>query len=117
MKPQYPGLLVWEWPYPNPYQWLVYWGHSDLGPWNFVEDYWHYGASRQFAPDGGSPFHLVVGVDQFGNEVTGRSNAVRPDDAPEPVTLLTDLAGYWNMDEAAGSVRADATGNGWDLEE
>ncbi len=34
-----------------------------------------------------------------------------------PVTLLTDLAGYWKLEEPANSPRLDASGNGWDLSE
>ena len=108
LRPQYPDLLVWEWPYANPYQWRVYWSNTPDGPWNFVEDYWHYGDSRQFAPDGGSPYHLIVGVDQLGNEVTGRSNAVRPDDAPVPDTLLEGLHDFYRPE--AGQVFARSYG-------
>ena len=34
-----------------------------------------------------------------------------------PVTLLTELAGYWKLEEPANSPRLDASGNGWDLSE
>ena len=34
-----------------------------------------------------------------------------------PVTLLTELAGYWKLEEPANAPRLDASGNGWDLSE
>jgi hypothetical protein len=37
--------------------------------------------------------------------------------APAPVTLFSDLVGYWKLDEAAGNDRRDASGWGWDLTE
>ena len=44
-----------------------------------------YGDARQFAPDGGSEFYFIVGVDAAGVEITERSNWIRPDDAVPPV--------------------------------
>ena len=34
-----------------------------------------------------------------------------------PVTLWTELAGYWKLEEPANSPRLDASGHGWDLQE
>jgi hypothetical protein len=84
LAPQYPSLLVWDWNLANPYKWNV-WLTLDGGATYFMpEDYWMYGAARQFAPDGGSELYFIVGVDQAGKEVTHRSNIVRPDDAIAP---------------------------------
>ena len=84
LRAAYPTLLQWDWNLANPYKWNV-WTSLDGGVSYFLtEDYWHYGDSRQFAPDGGSEFYFVVGVDATGKEITHRSNAVRPDDAIAP---------------------------------
>jgi hypothetical protein len=81
LRPLYPSLLVWDWNLTNPYKWNV-WMSLDSGASYFlVEDYWAYGAARQFAPDGGSELYFIVGVDEVGREITHRSNIVRPDDA------------------------------------
>jgi hypothetical protein len=115
LRAVYPDLLRWDWHLPNPYKWNM-WMSLDGGvTYVLVGDYWAYGAARQFAPDGGSELYYIVGVDTAGVEITEHSNLIRPDDAP--VSLLTKLAGYWSMNEAAGHPRADASGNGWDLSE
>ena len=75
------------------------------------------GEGREFAPDGGSEFHFIVGVDADGNEISERSNTVRPDDAiAPPVTsaLLPGLVAYWPMDEDTGLYN-DVSGNENDL--
>ena len=81
---EYPDILTWTWHHKNPYRWNLY---SILGGGTIcvlVSDYWKYGYDRRFSPDGGSEPVFVVGVDQSGKEITGRSNVVRPDDAPVP---------------------------------
>ena len=110
LRAAYPDLLQWDWELPNPFRWLVYVSLHDGTGWLHPDDYWMYGNARQFAPDGGSELHYIVGVDEFGNEVTERSNAVRPDDAPAPPTFHTNLAGYWKMDDPAGEPRYDSSG-------
>jgi hypothetical protein len=98
LRAAYPTLLQWDWNLANPYKWNV-WTSLDGGVSYFLtEDYWHYGDSRQFAPDGGSELYFIVGVDAGGKEITHRSNAVRPDDAPAPVAApVIDEASYgWN---------------------
>ena len=70
------------------------------------------GDARQFAPDGGSELHFIVGVDADGNEITARSNAVRPDDAPQP-DLTLGLVAHFGLDEANGD-RTDSE-NGYTL--
>jgi hypothetical protein len=80
----YPGLLAWVWAFANPWKWNV-WQSTDGGVSYFlVADYWAVGTARQFDPDGGSELYFIVGVNETGREVTQRSNAVRPDDAPIP---------------------------------
>ncbi len=100
LRPVYPDLLVWDWDLPNPFKWNVWQSLDGGASYILVEGYWMYGDARQFAPDGGAELHFIVGVDEAGNEVTERSNAVRPDDAPvpAPVTLLTGLSAYWDGD-------------------
>lgn len=78
---KYPTTLVWKWHHENPYRWNVYISIDDGITFFLIEDYWHYGYSRSFAPDGGSSYMYIVGVDIYGNEVTRHSNIVRPDDA------------------------------------
>ncbi len=84
LSPEYPTLLTWKWHHEDPYRWnvysLLYGGTTEV----LVDDYWARGSARQFAPDGGSAPMFIVGVDQYGHEITGRSNIVRPDDAREP---------------------------------
>ena len=96
LVPLWPSLLQWSWHLPNPYKWKV-WLTLDGGATFFMpEDYWTYGAGRQFAPDGGSQLHFIVGVDASGKEITHRSNAVRPDDAaapPSDLIAVGDLSG------------------------
>jgi len=84
LSPKYPDLLVWKWNHPDPYRWNVYISLDGGKTYFLIEDYWAYGNKRQFAPDGGSEWMYIVGVDQSGKEVTKHSNAVRPDDAPVP---------------------------------
>ena len=92
--------------------------------WMLVEDYWMYGDSRLFAPDGGGELYYIVGIDEAGNEITEHSNIIRPDDAPLPVFVGfpddgVSSAGY-NM--AANELLlhfngdlADTSGNGLDV--
>ncbi|HEY9175021.1 MAG TPA: hypothetical protein VI136_22255 [Verrucomicrobiae bacterium] len=101
LRAAYPTLLQWDWNLANPYKWNI-WTSLDGGVSYFLtEDYWHYGDSRQFAPDGGSEFYLIVGVDATGKEITHRSNAVRPDDAIAPPEIV------------AGGFEWDATETGF----
>ena len=88
LRTQYPDLLVWNWSLANPSKWNVWQSTNGGVSYFLVGDYWAYGALRQFAPDGGSELYFVVGVDESGNEVTGRSNPARPDDALLPAPVL-----------------------------
>ena len=85
LRAAYPDLLQWDWDLPNPYKWNVWMSLNNGSSWMLVEDYWMYGDARQFAPDGGSEFYFIVGVDAAGVEITERSNWIRPDDAVPPV--------------------------------
>lgn len=109
LVPQYPSLAVWEWNYPNPAFWYAY--HQVIGLHNneFFFDEETLGTSRQYAPDGGQHYMFIVGVDENGNEITERSNAIRPEDAVAPNNLLNSLVSHWRLDEASG-VRYDAHG-------
>ncbi len=98
---QYPTLLVWSWTLANPYKWNVWTSLNGGVSYFLTEDYWHYGDSRQFAPDGGSEFYFIVGVDATGKEITHRSNAVRPDDAIAPPEIV------------GGTYEWEATTPGW----
>ena len=106
LRPVYPDLLAWDWASADPYRWNVWQSLDDGANWTLIEDYHTAGANRQFAPDGGSEFYFVVGVDAEGNEITGRSNSVRPDDAPAPapaITLASDGLGRlsWTLNFAS----------------
>lgn len=85
LRAAYPDLLRWDWDLPNPYKWNVWLSWDGGVNWLLIEDYWMYGDARQFAPDGGSEFYFIVGVDAAGVEITERSNWIRPDDAVPPV--------------------------------
>ena len=84
LRTQYPSLLAWDWNLANPFKWNVWQSLDGGASYILIEDYWAYGAARQFSPDGGSELHFIVGVDASGKEITHRSNAVRPDDATAP---------------------------------
>ena len=100
LSPLYPSKLSWVWNLTDPYRWNV-WMSLDNGiSWTLVEDYWTPGTDREFGPDGGSQTYFIVGVDNAGKEITERSNAVRPDDAPRPLSAWTvnpyDIFWFWN---------------------
>jgi hypothetical protein len=84
LSAMYPSSIVWKWHRPDPYRWNVYQSLDNGATYFFTEDNWAWGNARRFAPDGGSELMFVVGVDRSGKEITGHSNAVRPDDAPVP---------------------------------
>src|SRR5512137_2262527 len=106
LVPLYPSLLVWEWNLANPYKWNV-WLTLDGGATYFMpEDYWAYGAARQFAPDGGTEKYYIVGVDANGREITHRSNVVRPDDAIPESTLTDGLLQFYEPQAGATHVRS-----------
>ena len=46
------------------------------------------GSVFQYAPDICSAWTFVIGVDGAGNEITARSNTVRPDDAVNPANVI-----------------------------
>lgn len=98
LRAAYPSLLQWDWTLTNPFKWNVWMSLDNGANYMLVEDYWAYGSARQFAPDGGSEFYYIVGVNQAGQEITEHSNAVRPDDAPAPVAApVIDESSYgWN---------------------
>jgi len=90
LVPQIPSLAVWAWNYADPPRWYAY--KSLDGGATFVVDAWEVGSARQYAPDGGQRYMFIVGADANGNEITARSNAVKPDDAasklmPAPVLV------------------------------
>ena len=90
LVPQIPSLAVWAWNNADPARWYAY--KSLDGGATFVVDAWEVGTARQYAPDGGQRYMFIVGADANGNEVTLRSNAVKPDDAalrlmPAPVLV------------------------------
>ena len=99
LRAVYPDLLQWDWDLPDPCKWNVWLSLDDGESYILVDGYWMYGDARQFAPDGGSELHFIVGVDEDGNEVTARSNAVRPDDSPLP-DLTRGLVAHFGFDEA-----------------
>ena len=102
LRPQYPSLAVWEWPYPDPARWNAY--LSLDGGHTFQFDDWVAGNARQYAPDSGTNIMFIVGVNEAGNEITGHSNAVRPDDAGPAVGsgLSSGLVARFGLDEASG---------------
>ena len=95
LRPKYPDLIAWDWDLANPYKWNFLMSLDGGATYIQIEDYWMYGADRQFAPDGGGELYYAVGVDRDGKEITQHSNIVRPDDAPAPINapVLID-AGY-----------------------
>jgi len=117
LRAAHPDLLQWDWDGANPYQWNVYLSLDGGVTFFMPGDYWVDGEAREFSPDGGSELYFIVGVDADGNEITERSNSVRPDDAiapPVPSALLPGLQAYWPMDEDTGLYN-DASGNQNDL--
>ena len=115
LRAAYPDLLRWDWVLLDPFKWNVWMSLDGGGSWTLIEDYWTYGDARQFSPDGGHLLYFIVGVDEAGNEITRRSNIVRPDDAPVPSPLLTGLAAYWDGDspwDALGNVELKQAGGG-----
>jgi hypothetical protein len=112
LSPLYPGMLAWEWPYPDPFKWNV-WMSADSGTtWTLINDYWAWGNARTFSPDGGSQKYFVVGVNRAGVEVTGRSNEVSPDDAPVPPPTLINL--YFNpINTRTGAAVVGQAGDYW----
>ena len=115
LRATYPDLLVWDWDLPNPYKWNVWQSLDGGASYILVEGYWMYGDARQFAPDSGGQLHFIVGVDETGNEVTERSNAVRPEDAAAPLSPLVGLAAYWDGDtylDEFGLAEISNTGEG-----
>ena len=104
----YPDLAVWSWDYPNPAYWYAYHQHADGEP--FTYDDRGAGTDRQYAPDGGQYLMFIVGVDADGNEVTERSNAVRPDDAAAPGGLVAPVATSMVVEEGEyGFIQYGAT--------
>jgi len=73
----------------NPAYWYAYHQHAVGDP--FTYDDRGAGTDRQYAPDGGQYPMFIVGCDNDGNEITGRSNAVRPEDALPPAPVLVSL--------------------------
>ena len=108
LRAAYPTLLQWDWDLPNPFKWNVWLSWDNGASWMMPEDYWHYGNSRQFAPDGGSEFYFIVGVDAAGVEITERSNWIRPDDAVPPVPQSVIGLQLWTRVESlAGMADGD----------
>ena len=112
-----PGtLLAWDWTLANPYRWNVWTSPDGVTSWTLAADYWTAGDGREFAPDGGSEWYFLVGVNEAGVEITERSNAVRPDDVPAmppaPVITLFEV-----IDDGNGNVDINLTwtwdGQGW----
>jgi hypothetical protein len=103
LRAAYPDLLQWDWDLPDPYKWNVWMSLDGGASWIFIEDYWAYGAARQFAPDGGSELYYIVGVDAAGVEITERSNWIRPDDAMAPVPQTVMGLQLWVRMESLGS--------------
>jgi hypothetical protein len=101
----YPDLAVWSWDYPNPAYWYAYHQHADGEP--FTYDDRGAGTDRQYAPDGGQYLMFIVGVDADGNEVTERSNAVRPDDAVPPPDAPVITNGGYEWGATSGGEAAD----------
>jgi hypothetical protein len=85
----FPDLAVWTWDYPDPAYWYAY--HQLAVGEPFTYDDRGAGADRQYAPDGGQYPMFIVGYDASGNEITERSNAVRPEDAQPSAPVLVSL--------------------------
>ena len=101
----------------NPYQWNVYVSLDGGVTFSLPEDYWVSGEGREFAPDGGSELHFIVGVDANGKEITVRSNPICPDDCSPPTPPAQDFTGYnYNSPEYTtiddGSTVVAANGSG-----
>lgn len=112
-----PDLLAWDWERTNPFRWQV-WLSLDGGATFILPDgYWLPGDGRQFAPDG-EELHLIVGVDAAGREITGRSNAVQPSDAPAPPAIpptpvLTQFEVIDNNGQIDVNIAWTWAGQGW----
>ena len=105
----YPDKAEWSWDLPDPYRWTVYLSFD--GGISFKQWDWQAGDERRYAPDGGGNPMFIFGVDGNGKKITERSNVIIPDEAEPPATLLTDLTGYWPLDEGTDVTRLDATVN------
>jgi hypothetical protein len=108
LRAMYPDQLAWDWDGANPFKWNIWLSLNSGASWVLIEDYWTYGAARQFAPDGGGEWYYIVGVDAGGVEITGHSNVIRPADAPEPWLRLLRYYPLNDLADAAGN--ADLTG-------
>ncbi|MEI6198017.1 MAG: hypothetical protein WCS42_27190, partial [Verrucomicrobiota bacterium] len=104
LRAAYPDLLRWDWDLPNPHKWNVWTSLDNGATWFLTEDYWMYGDARQFAPDGGSEFYFIVGVDAAGVEITERSNWIRPDDAVPPVPQSVQGLQLWTRVESLATL-------------
>jgi len=105
----YPDLAVWTWDYPDPAYWYAYHQHAEGEP--FTYDDRGAGTDRQYAPDGGQYPMFIVGCDASGNEITERSNAVRPEDAQPPAPVLVSLGKV--LSETTWRAVAPVAVNGW----
>jgi len=88
LRAAFPDKLAWDWDLLNPYKWNVWTSSNNGASYFLIGDYWGYGDARRFAPDGGGELYYIVGVDVDGNEITRRSNVIRPDDALYPAPVL-----------------------------
>jgi hypothetical protein len=112
VSPLYPGMLAWVWPYPDPFKWNVWMSADGGATWTLVQDYWAWASARTFSPDGSWQRYFVVGVNEAGVEVTGRSNEVCPDDAPVPPPTLINL--YFNPNNTrTGAAAVGQAGDYW----
>jgi hypothetical protein len=100
---EYPGVLKWTWNLANPHKWNVWMSMDNQATWMLVGDYWGYGDARQFAPDGGGEHYYIVGVDEFGREITEHSNIIRPDDTVIYINFENGLVTHFPFNEASGN--------------
>ena len=117
LRAAYPDLLQWDWELADPFKWNVYVSPDGGATFSMPEDYWVNGDAREFAPDGGSELHFIVGVDANGREITVRSNPICPDDCSPPTPPAQDFTGYnYNSPEYTtiddGSTVVAANGSG-----
>ncbi len=118
LRAAYPDLLQWDWELADPDKWAVWMSLDEGGTFSMPEGYWVNGDAREFAPDGGSELHFIVGVDANGKEITQRSNLVRPDDAspPQPPPAQDFTGSYYNSPDYTtiddGSTVVAANGSG-----
>ena len=91
-----PVVIAWQWSGQDPAHWNIYAGDDGV---NFHLAKTVVGGVRLCNVDNGGQWFYVVGVDGGGAEITGHSNAQRPDSVIDPRnTLVLTSDGHGSLD-------------------